>query len=176
MIPYQALYLSATIKRHQSKFLSSNDGHRLRDGMGGVLSNTDVAVKVRHPGVSSLIKKDFELMIRACHLASQLPGISELRLEESIRQFRGPMQEQVDLTCEARNLQRFIRNFRFHSRVNFPIPLYPLVRPSVLVETFEEGDSIDRLIEHPAGQTSIRVSEIGLDMYLKVGVITLHYN
>lgn len=117
--------------------------------------------------------KDFELMIRACRLASYLPGLSDLRLEESIRQFQGPMNEQLDLTWEARNLQRFISNFKWWRNVSFPTPLYPLVRPSVLVETFEEGDSISRLVRQPDGRNSVRISEIGLDLYLKVGTKAL---
>ncbi len=51
--------------------------------------------QVRHPGVSALMQCDFELMQRAARLASLLPGLSELRLDESLRQFGGPLKEQV---------------------------------------------------------------------------------
>jgi aarF domain-containing kinase len=50
---------------------------------------------VRHPGVSILMERDFKLMQRAAHWAGMLPGLSDLRLEESIRQFGGPLKEQV---------------------------------------------------------------------------------
>ena len=39
--------------------------------------------------------RDFVLMQRAAALCSRLPGLAELRLEESIRQFGGPLKEQV---------------------------------------------------------------------------------
>jgi aarF domain-containing kinase len=46
---------------------------------------------------------------------------------------------QVDFFREARNLARFNRNFRRARAVSFPTPLYPLVAPDVLVESFESG-------------------------------------
>eukprot|EP00983_Pelagomonas_calceolata_P074966 1152791-Pelagomonas_calceolata.AAC.8 len=46
-------------------------------------------------------------MERAAKLASAIPGVSELRLDESIRQFGGPLKEQLDLAVEAGNLMRF---------------------------------------------------------------------
>jgi hypothetical protein len=51
--------------------------------------------QVRHPGVSGIIRCDFVLMQRAARLCSLLPGLAELRLDESIRQFGGPLKEQV---------------------------------------------------------------------------------
>ena len=52
-------------------------------------------VQVRHPGVSGIMHRDFVLMQRTAALCSRLPGLAELRLEESIRQFGGPLKEQV---------------------------------------------------------------------------------
>ncbi|KAF5831929.1 T23J18.5 [Dunaliella salina] len=66
-----------------------------------------VAIKVRHPGVTAIMHRDFVLMERAAKMASAIPGVSELRLDESIRQFGGPLKEQLDLAVEAGNLMRF---------------------------------------------------------------------
>jgi len=49
---------------------------------------------------------------------------------------------QVDLSREAANLERFNTNFRRTRSVSFPEPLYPLVSPDVLVESFEAGRHI----------------------------------
>lgn len=51
---------------------------------------------------------------------------------------------QVDLRLEAENLWQFNLNFKKQAAVCFPVPIYPLVAPEVLVETFQEGDSISR--------------------------------
>eukprot|EP00775_Hariotina_reticulata_P001577 gene1577-1918_t len=103
----------------------------------GVPAGTLVAVKVRHPGVSTLMARDFVLMERAARAAGQLPGLKQLRLDESVRQFGGPLQEQLDLSVEAAHLSRFGRNFRGWRNVKFPTPIFPLVTQDVLVESFE---------------------------------------
>lgn len=117
-------------------------GARLTGGRKGQV----VAVKVRHPGVTKTMLRDVQLMQRAARLCSLIPGVADLRLEESIRQFGGPLMEQLDLSAEARNLRRFSKNFRTWRNVSFPRPLYPLVAPGVLVETFEEGALISGLV------------------------------
>ncbi len=86
-----------------------------------------VAVKVRHPGVSELMLQDFALLQRLARWASALPGLASLRLEESVRQFGGPLREQLDLSAEARNLTLFAANFKNRPDVRFPEPLQPLV-------------------------------------------------
>ncbi len=40
-----------------------------------------MAVKVRHPGVSVIMERDFALMQRAALLSKQLPLLSQLNLE-----------------------------------------------------------------------------------------------
>lgn len=58
---------------------------------------------------------------------------------------------QVDLSLEAKNLWAFNFNFRFNPDVRFPFPIYPLVAPAVLVETFEEGHSIAEYVDRGPG-------------------------
>ena len=68
---------------------------------------------------------------------------------------------QLNLDIEARHLQRFNHNFRRWHNVSFPVPLYPLVAPSVLVETFEEGCLISREVnqEPPSSKDSTQHQE-----------------
>jgi predicted unusual protein kinase regulating ubiquinone biosynthesis (AarF/ABC1/UbiB family) len=65
--------------------------------------------------------QDFVLMDRAARLAGQVPGLKSLRLDESVRQFGGPLQEQLDLSVEAQHLSKFARNFRSWRNVKFPV-------------------------------------------------------
>lgn len=59
------------------------------------MPGTLVAVKVRHPGVSEAIERDFALMMWVAALAGRLPALQGLRLEESLKQFAAPLREQV---------------------------------------------------------------------------------
>jgi len=127
-----------------------------------------VAVKVRHPHVQTLMERDFTLMVRACEASARIPFLSGMRLEESMRQFGAPLHKQLDLRLEAGNLKRFKQNFRHWRSVGFPSPLFPLVSPSVLVESFEDGDLISNLVHNPDYATSVQISQTGLDLYLKM--------
>jgi len=127
-----------------------------------------VAVKVRHPGVADTILRDFSLMMAVASLASQVPAIAHLRIEDTLKQFAAPLTEQVDLSREASNLQQFNYNFRNTLAVDFPVPLYPLVSNEVLVETFEEGDNISRYIASGHGPINQRLSVIGSGTMLQM--------
>ncbi|KAL0040620.1 hypothetical protein WJX77_012568 [Trebouxia sp. C0004] len=119
----------------------------------GMLAGNEVAVKVRHPGVVRAIQRDFALMLRLAWLAALLPAVRQLRLQETLAQFAAPLQEQVDLSLEAQNLWQFNFNFRHDDCISFPLPIYPLVAPQVLVETFEAGEGISRYIADGSGNS-----------------------
>lgn len=131
-----------------------------------------VAVKVRHPGVSEVIKRDFVLINLVARISSLFPNLKWLRLDESIQQFAVFMMSQVDLSREAAHLSRFIYNFRRWKDVSFPVPLYPLVHPSVLVETFEQGENVlhyvDRLEEEGHEHFKNALAHIGTHALLKM--------
>nr|GMC70166.1 probable serine/threonine-protein kinase abkC [Ipomoea batatas] len=129
-----------------------------------------VAVKVRHPGVGEAIRRDFVLIHLLGQVSKFIPTLKWLRLDESIQQFAVFMMSQVDLSREAANLSRFIYNFRRWKDVSFPKPLYPLVHPAVLVETFEHGDNVLHYIDGLEGQEHIKSSlaHIGTHALLKM--------
>ncbi|KAI5081560.1 hypothetical protein GOP47_0001303 [Adiantum capillus-veneris] len=128
-----------------------------------------VAVKVRHPGVSEVIRRDFMIIKGIANLSTFVPGLRWLRLDESVQQFAVFMLTQVDLAREAAHLSRFLYNFRQWNDVSFPRPLYPLVHPAVLVETYEQGESVSRFVELPE-KTRINsaLAHIGTHTLLKM--------
>ncbi|CAA3022612.1 probable serine threonine- kinase abkC [Olea europaea subsp. europaea] len=129
-----------------------------------------VAVKVRHPGVGESIKRDFEIINIAAKISRYIPALNWLRLDESVQQFAVFMMSQVDLAREAAHLSRFIYNFRRWKDVSFPKPVYPLVHPAVLVETFEDGECVSRYVDDLEGNERIKSSlaHIGTHALLKM--------
>ncbi|KAK2978518.1 hypothetical protein RJ640_010164 [Escallonia rubra] len=129
-----------------------------------------VAVKVRHPGVGESIRRDFEIINTVAKLSMLIPTLKWLRLDESVQQFGVFMMSQVDLAREAAHLSRFIYNFRSWKDVSFPKPLYPLVHPAVLVETFEQGESVARYVNDLEGHERIKcaLAHIGTHALLKM--------
>ncbi|KAL5548057.1 hypothetical protein UlMin_003288 [Ulmus minor] len=129
-----------------------------------------VAVKVRHPGVGEAIRRDFAIINCMGKISRFIPALNWLRLDESIQQFAVFMMSQVDLSREAAHLSRFIYNFRSWKDVSFPRPLYPLVHPSVLVETYEQGESVLHYVDELEGNEKIKsaLAHIGTHALLKM--------
>ncbi|KAL4563145.1 hypothetical protein LXL04_027179 [Taraxacum kok-saghyz] len=129
-----------------------------------------VAVKVRHPGVGESIRRDFAIINVVAKISGFLPTLKWLRLDESVQQFAVFMMSQVDLAREAAHLSRFIYNFRRWKDVSFPKPVYPLVHPAVLVETFEQGESVAFYVDELQGHERLKSSlaHIGTHALLKM--------
>ncbi|EFJ17307.1 hypothetical protein SELMODRAFT_420999 [Selaginella moellendorffii] len=128
-----------------------------------------VAVKVRHPGVTEVIRRDFILINWVVKACNHFSGLRYLRLEDSVQQFAVFMLTQVDLAREAAHLSRFLYNFRSWKDVSFPKPLYPLVHPAVLVETYERGESVSRFVDSPKrSHINSALAHIGTHTLLKM--------
>ncbi|KAL4369720.1 hypothetical protein GQ457_05G029670 [Hibiscus cannabinus] len=129
-----------------------------------------VAVKVRHPGVGESIRRDFMIINSVAKLSRFIPTLNWLRLDESVQQFGVFMMSQVDLAREAAHLNRFIYNFRRWRDVSFPKPVYPLVHPAVLVETYEQGESVAYYVDDLQGHDRIKaaLAHIGTHALLKM--------
>ncbi|XP_077238420.1 uncharacterized protein LOC143879762 [Tasmannia lanceolata] len=129
-----------------------------------------VAVKVRHPGVGETIRRDFTIINLVAKISRFIPTLNWLRLDESVQQFAVFMMAQVDLAREAAHLSRFIYNFRSSKDVSFPKPLYPLVHPAVLVETYEQGENVSHYVDELEGNARIKsaLAHIGTHALLKM--------
>jgi aarF domain-containing kinase len=149
---------------HKAK-LSEEGAKRLH--MENSQSQT-VAVKVRHPDVEMKLLRDFELMLLLADVAAYCAD-SDI-IGESVRQFRGPLIEQLDLSMEAEALCKFNSNFESTKDVSFPKPLYPYVSTDVLVETFEDGVNFNQIFEESTemGPWNRRLAQMGLNTFFKM--------
>ena len=129
-----------------------------------------VAVKVRHPGVGESIRRDFIIIDLVAKISKFIPTLKWLRLDESVQQFAVFMMSQVDLAREAAHLSRFIYNFRLWKDVSFPKPVYPLVHPAVLVETYQHGESVSHYVDELEGNERLKsaLAHIGTHALLKM--------
>jgi aarF domain-containing kinase len=98
-----------------------------------------------------------------------LPSLKWLSLEDCVEDFGQLMKAQVNLCVEARNLEKFAVNFVRVDSVRFPKPLWHLVRPYVLVETYEEGVPVQHYVtDRSSGQFNAKLAELGIDTILKM--------
>jgi ubiquinone biosynthesis protein len=87
---------------------------RLRDGR-------EVVLKVRRPGIEAKIEADVRLL---AHLArvieSEVPEARRYQPSRVVEEFRRSLMRELDLALEARNIERFARNFRDEPYILIP--------------------------------------------------------
>lgn len=102
------------------------------------LGDQRVAVKVQHPNLTERLDIDMEVLRWVADWAGD-------RVKQTVDQFSCNFQAQLDFRDEAKNLNTFNERFSgmfWRSLVSFPQPIEGLVSEHVLVETFEEGESV----------------------------------
>ncbi|XP_024137012.1 uncharacterized aarF domain-containing protein kinase 2 [Oryzias melastigma] len=128
-----------------------------------------VAIKVVHPGVRRQVEIDLLLMKSASWLIQCLPGLKWLSMCEVVQEFEKLMTKQIDLRCEAKNIEHFLENFRDVDHVKFPTPLRPFVTRNILVETFEESEPISKYLSSDVPkEVKQRIARMGVDTLLKM--------
>jgi aarF domain-containing kinase len=138
------------------------------------LNGEDVAVKVRHPGVTSQIQIDFRIMKVVASILDSLPGLGWLNLEESMLQFSHTIASQTNLVTEGSKLHLFNKNFRNSQGIGFPVPI--VLTESVLIESFEEGISVAEFTDlyrkkersYTDPEVNLAIIAQGENMYLKM--------
>eukprot|EP01126_Amoeba_proteus_P040189 TRINITY_DN4275_c0_g2_i10.p1 TRINITY_DN4275_c0_g2~~TRINITY_DN4275_c0_g2_i10.p1 ORF type:complete len:406 (+),score=77.51 TRINITY_DN4275_c0_g2_i10:238-1455(+) len=139
----------------------------LRDG-------TRVAVKVLHPGIVDILETDLTLMRYAVDFIYLFPEATWSGLREALCQFEASMRPQSDLSVEAKNLQRFRRNFVKNPHIIFPTVISASTHS--LIETFEEGDPIYNYLPSSSyipknTEINKKLAEYGLDAFLQMMLV-----
>src|SRR5499427_8413184 len=75
-------------------------------------SGTPVVLKIRRPGIDAKIDADVRILDRLAHLIErEMPEVRRYRPIQVVGQLRGSLERELDLAVEARNTERFARNF-----------------------------------------------------------------
>ena len=120
-------------------------------------------MKVRHPNVEEQIGIDFIIMKAVANVIDMTPGLEWLKLSETMSQFSATIASQTDLGVEGRHLYLFNHYFRRWNGVSFPKPI--ILTDSILVESFEFGESVDKYTKvlKCNGKIGTKITDIGLD-------------
>ena len=75
-------------------------------------SGTPVILKIRRPGIEAKIDADLRILEHLAHLVEhEIPEVRRYRPVQVVGQLRGSLERELDLAVEARNTERFARNF-----------------------------------------------------------------
>jgi aarF domain-containing kinase len=130
--------------------------------------STYVAIKVLHPKVERIVRRDLRIMGFFASILNAIPTIEWLSLPDEVGQFGEMMKLQLDLRIEAANLVIFRNNFNDRTTAGFPYPYTEFTTRSVLVEEFAQGVPLALFIENGGGVFQQDISEEGLDAFLRM--------
>jgi len=124
---------------------------RLRDGR-------EVVLKVRRPGIEAKIEADLRLLAHLARIIeSEVPETRRYQPTRVVEEFRRSLMRELDLALEARNIERFGRNFR-----DDPHILIPQVYMSWTSDLMNVQEHIDGI----SGEDHAAIARAGLDAKL----------
>ncbi|KAE9377342.1 ubiquinone biosynthesis protein-like protein [Stipitochalara longipes BDJ] len=127
-----------------------------------------VAIKVLHPRVERMVRRDLRIMGFFASVLNAIPTIEWLSLPDEVQQFGEMMRLQLDLRIEAANLTIFRRNFKDRTTAWFPFPYTEFTTRQVLVEEFATGIPLSDFMENGGGIFQQEIADEGLDAFLRM--------
>ena len=130
--------------------------------------STYVAIKVLHPGVERMVRRDLRIMGFFASVLNALPTIEWLSLPDEVEQFGEMMRLQLDLRIESANLTLFRKYFKGRTTAWFPYPYTEFTTRQVLVEEFAQGIPLSDFMENGGGVFQKEIADEGLDAFLRM--------
>ncbi|RFU36233.1 hypothetical protein B7463_g9, partial [Scytalidium lignicola] len=127
-----------------------------------------VAIKVLHPGVERIVRRDLCIMGCFASILNIIPTMEWLSLPDEVQKFGEMMKLQLDLRIEATNLSIFRKNFKDRTTAWFPYPYTAFSTRQVLVEEFAQGIPLSDFIQNGGGVFQEEIANEGLDAFLRM--------
>jgi ubiquinone biosynthesis protein len=103
-------------------------------------SGAPVVLKIRRPGIEAKIDADLRLLDRLAHLIErEIPEARRYRPVQVVGQLRGSLERELDLVVEARNTERFARNFADDLDILVPRVYFEWTSSTMIVQEHIEG-------------------------------------
>jgi ubiquinone biosynthesis protein len=139
--------------------------HRAR-----LANGAPVILKVRRPGIAAKVEADLRILEHLAHLVElEMPELRRYRPIEVVGQLRRSLERELDLAVEARNTERFARNFADDLDVLVPTVYWKWTSASMNVQEHIEGIRGDDLAAiDAAGLDRKALAARGVDAMLKM--------
>src|SRR6516164_8238040 len=136
-------------------------------------SGTPVILKIRRPGIVAKVDADLRILEHLAHLAErEIPEARRYRPVDVVGQLRRSLERELDLAVEARNTERFARNFAGDLDVLIPRVYWEWTSSLMNVQEHIEGirgDDLEAIDK--AGLDRKVIGARGVDAMLKMILI-----
>lgn len=130
-----------------------------------------VAIKVLHPNVERIVRRDLRIMGFFAAVINAIPTMEWFSFPDEVQQFGEMMRLQLDLRIESANLSLFRKNFKDRTTAWFPYPYTDYTTRQVLVEEFAHGIPLAAFLEDGGGVFQKEIADEGLDAFLRMLLI-----
>ena len=130
-----------------------------------------VAIKVLHPKVERMVRRDLRIMGFFAAVLNAIPTMEWLSLPDEVAQFGEMMRLQLDLRIESANLTMFRKKFKDRTTAWFPFPYAEHTTRQVLIEEFAQGIPLAAFLEDGGGVFEKEIADEGLDAFLHMLLI-----
>ncbi|KAI9850776.1 MAG: hypothetical protein M1838_005109 [Thelocarpon superellum] len=130
-----------------------------------------VAIKVLHPNVERLVRRDLKIMGFFAAMINAIPTMEWFSFPDEVKEFGEMMRLQLDLRIESANLTIFRQNFKSRTTAWFPYPYTMYTTRQVLVEEYAQGIPLAAFLEDGGGVFQQEIADEGLDAFLHMLLI-----
>ncbi len=102
-------------------------------------NGVSVVVKVQHPGIENVIRRDLEILTGLANWAERVPDLSNYRPRATVAEFQRVLRRELDFLRELRNLKQFAHLFTDDLTVRIPRTYPKLSTSRVLTMQYLEG-------------------------------------
>ena len=155
-----------------------NMARRVRKSVDKVVKSTPqrvpssyVAIKVLHPKVERLVRRDLRIMGIFASIINAIPTLEWLDFPNEVVQFGEMMRLQLDLRIESANLIMFRKMFKDRTTAWFPFPYAQHSTRQVVIEEFASGIPLAAFLEDGGGVFQKEIADEGLDAFLRMLLI-----
>ncbi|KAJ5731067.1 uncharacterized protein N7483_005575 [Penicillium malachiteum] len=153
-------------------------GEKMRKNVDVLVKNSPqrvpssyVAIKVLHPRVEKMIRRDLRIMSFFASLLNAIPTMNWLSFPDEVQQFGEMMKLQLDMRIEGTNLVMFREKFKTRTTAWFPYPYLDYTTREVLVEEFAQGIPLATFLDIGGGVYQREIANEGLDAFLHMLLI-----
>ncbi len=138
----------------------------------------EVVVKVRRPGIEAKIEADLRILEHFAKLVeSEMPDLRRYQPVRMVGEFRRSIIRELDLVREARNIDKFARNFAQDENIHIPKVYWDYTSHSVNVQEEIRGiKGVNRDMLREAGLDPIVLGSRGSDVVLKMVLLDGYFH
>jgi ubiquinone biosynthesis protein len=132
-------------------------------------SGEEVVIKVKRPGLEQTVREDLAVLRDiAAYIEDNFPELEHIRPRSLVEEFARTFAMEMDLRAEARNLERFARNFEDEPAVRVPRVFKALSTSDVLVMEYLRGFKVTQVKDWSSfPRKPQEIAEIGTRLLLR---------